>query len=224
MKEFTKSVKDRIFPGVLEVHLGASGVYKMWDEMLEKMMENWKHNSENGNDKLIVIGEFREEMGSFRSKVAGLLNKEFKKKLDTKVGDMAKTKAEKETEKEGFSKLRCFTSDIGMAIHFEHPQKTVNDSKLTEGETKRIKVKIQCSSCRYDNDLFTLKMDSKGVGGISFDPKSTFHKAEDMKEVCIKGDSEAMVYLCKEHIAKPKGLFIEHSDRYDLFNSDGYPL
>ncbi len=213
VSEFAKSVKARMFPGVLEAHLGASGIYKMWNEMLEKMKENWEYKKEDKerDNKLIVIGEFREEMGSFRSKVAELLNNEFEKELDNKVKDVT----EKDKEKEKYRKLRCFTSEIGMAIHFKH---TKSDNK------EEVTVKIQCSSCRHDNDLYTLKMDGKDVSGISFDPKSTFHDVENIKEVCIKGDSEAMVYLCKEHVARPKGLFIEHMDRYDLFNSEGSPL
>ena len=240
------------FPGVLEGHLGASGVYKIWENMKEKVIKE-------GGEKLLILGEFREEMGSFRNKVAKLLNDEFEKRVkwilsknDFQDGSVKKLltgkiikelnndhvqlestiKDEKDlrerlekingidsTEKERVltiwrqwcsRNIRCFTSDIGMAVRFIE-------------ESKKCRSEVQCSVCRHDNDLYDFQRRDNKHEAVAY-PKATFHSPNEITEVCIKGDAEGMVYLCEEHDTGPQGLFVEHLERFDLFNSEGVPL
>ncbi len=76
--------------GVLKSHLGISGINKVW--------ENMKNCPDKQVDscKLMILAEFREELGSFRYKLAQLLNKF-----------------------SGSEMVRCYTSDVGMVIRFE---------------------------------------------------------------------------------------------------------
>ena len=76
--------------GILAEHLGISGINKVWEQIKEKPSDRIE------GSKLMIISEFREELGSFRSKLAQLLNRL--------------------SESEN---ARCYTSDIGMAIRFE---------------------------------------------------------------------------------------------------------
>ena len=177
------------FPGVLEDHLGASGVYAIWENMKEKVKKE-------GGEKLLILGEFREEMGSFRNKVAKLLNNEFESMKDGQTN----------------GNLHCFTSDIGMAVQF-----------IVSEEEKQRKSRVQCSICRHDNDLYDFQKVADKHEATPY-PKATFHKPSDITEVCIKGDAEGMVYLCEEHDTGPQGLFVEHLERFDLFNSEEVPL
>ncbi len=76
--------------GILAAHLGISGINKVWEQMKENSSDRIK------GCKLMIISEFREELGSFRSKIAQLLNR-------CSASEHA----------------MCYTSDIGMAIRFE---------------------------------------------------------------------------------------------------------
>ena len=76
--------------GILATHLGISGINKAWEQIKENSSDRIE------GCKLMIISEFREELGSFRSKLAQLLNK-----------------------CSGSENARCYTSDIGMAIRFE---------------------------------------------------------------------------------------------------------
>jgi hypothetical protein len=188
--KFIETISERLYPGVLSSHLGASGIYKIWEGMR-------KSAHVNNTEKILVIGEFREEMGSFRNKMAKLLNEEFKKC--------------KEADKDVKGDIHCFTSDIGMAIHF------VPSEKLQERKSI-----VQCSVCRHDNDFYVPVIEA-GHSTISY-PKATFHSPGEITEVCIKGEAEGIFYLCKTHDTGRKSLFIERMNRFDLFSSEGISL
>ena len=162
----------------------------MFDPCLIKEMAKQNTNKE----RLLILAEFREEMGSFRNKVAKRLNEEFEYDKSNKEGN-----------------LYCFTSDIGMAIRFKSDPSPANRQS-----------KIQCSVCSHDNNLYPPVKESE-FRAIPY-PKEAFHLPKEMHEVCIKGESEGIFYLCDNHITGPKSLFIERMNQFDLFSGKGISL
>jgi hypothetical protein len=191
IKKFLYNIENRSYPGVLNGHLGASGVYEIWDGLSKKVQAN-------NTSKLLILSEFREEMGSFRNKVALLLNNEFEelgRSLNVNNG----------------GNLCCFSSDIGMAVKFVTSQSQHNRQS-----------KIQCSVCSHDNDLY-IPIINTGFNANPF-PEETFHSPQKITEVCIKGESEGIFYLCENHNTGPKSLFMERINRFDLFKEGEIPL
>lgn len=81
--------------------------------------------------QLLLIGELREELGSFRTRIAAELNNELFGKFD----------------KEPTSASSALTADIGLRVQVSAVAET------GEGGRNDGKVKVLCSTCDLDNDL-----------------------------------------------------------------------
>ena len=93
-------------------------------------------------------------------------------------------------------KTVALTGDIGLKIF------------LGDQDGKRLYV--QCNVCSQDNDRASI---------------DTFYAPEDIQEVCVKGDDQAIIYLCPEHCLRDydssasssgehRSEFIEHFERF----------
>ena len=100
-------------------HLGLQGVLNLLNSMI-----GTNTRGENKQKKLLVIGEFPEELDSYKQMVARVLNNYI---------------AEKDKDNE----LRCVTGDIGLHVQVANDDKTPGDHKIL----------IRCHKCNQNNEL-----------------------------------------------------------------------
>lgn len=135
---------------------------------------NRKHKSDTRDPlpRVLVIGEFREQLGSFRGTIAREINKSV---FATKAGCRAV----------------ALTADIGLRIRLG------NESSRN---------RVLCSTCSLNNERFDFER---------------FHSPENIGEVCVKGDHEAMYWNCPVHIPRDRDSFVEQMGGYDPFAAGG---
>jgi hypothetical protein len=124
---------------------------------------------------LLLVGELREELGSFRTKIARHIADAFFKDVEPKPA--------------------ALTTDIGLRVRLSRP---------AHGSTTRMSV--LCTTCDLDNDLMQAER---------------FHKPQEIKEVCVKGEDEGVFYNCPFHHPRDHedNLWIESVERYDPFGA-----
>jgi len=95
----------------------------------------------------------------------------------------------------------ALTADIGLRMRLTAT--TFDDGESVSGSTA-----VLCSTCSYNNDRLDLER---------------FHRPDDIYEVCVKGDHEAMYWNCKMHDPgtrrRPK--FVEQMGSYNPFAAGG---
>jgi tetratricopeptide (TPR) repeat protein len=135
----------------------------------------------DGRRRVLVIGEFREELGSFRGTIAREINRSVFSRLPEESAETAE------------HPCRAFTADIGLRIRLG-----------SEGKGNR----VLCSTCSLNNDRLDVER---------------FHAPERMREVCVKGDHEAMYWSCDDHDpgARERPIFVEQMNGYDPFSAGG---
>ncbi len=139
-----------------------------------------------GPPQVLVIGEFREQLGSFRGTIAREINSRV---FNAHVPD---------------AKPRCvaFTADIGLRIRVGNEDSRVGNEDIRN--------RVLCSTCSVNND----RLDAE-----------RFHPAEPMREVCVKGDHEAMYWSCAAHDPGNRKtgakVFVEQMGGYDPFSAGG---
>jgi len=155
-------------------HLGLEGLYGLFKAMRKKAEDNKK-------EKLLIISEFPEELGSYRQLIARVLNR-LNAKVLTNPGPTADAKL---GEENGLPKwpVRCLTGDIGLHVGFHVPI----------GGTKKPphRLSIRCYECNQNNELIGRRLN--------------YHPVERINETIVKRTGNAMKYLCTEldHATRP---------------------
>lgn len=157
-------------------HLFLGGLLKVADEIARV---------DDGTKRVLVIGELREQLGSFRGTIAREVNRHMFKRTHGRDCpdplDFARSD----------SRPVALTADIGLRI-----------LASAEGQF------VYCSTCGLDNDHIA---------------EERFHQPEDIREVCIKGDHEAMYWNCTRHDPSMRAYpaFVEHLGSYDPLSAGG---
>jgi glyoxylase-like metal-dependent hydrolase (beta-lactamase superfamily II)/tetratricopeptide (TPR) repeat protein len=122
---------------------------------------------------LLLVGELREELGTFRTQIARRIRDEF-------FGDGTKASGS------------ALTSDIGLRIRLSRSAGPVASSS------------ILCSTCDLDNDLLDTER---------------YHPQEEIHELCVKGEDEAVFYNCSLHDPRHRedNHWVESVERYNVF-------
>jgi ribonuclease BN (tRNA processing enzyme)/tetratricopeptide (TPR) repeat protein/mRNA-degrading endonuclease YafQ of YafQ-DinJ toxin-antitoxin module len=123
--------------------------------------------------QLLIVGELREELGTFRTRIA--------REINSHVFDRGEDRT-----------AWALTADIGLKIRL--------DSSESVAERKR----ILCTTCDLDNDLVDIER---------------YHHPRDIREVCVKGEHEAVFYNCGFHDPQTQDppAWLEAVERYDPF-------
>ena len=127
--------------------------------------------------RVLIIGELKEQLGSFRRTIAGEINERIFKGAP--------------------ARLVALTADIGLRIRVGKPAADSCDRNT-----------VLCSSCSFNNDRLDLER---------------FHPPAHIKEVCVKGDHEAIFWNCELHDpgARTPPLFVEQMGGYNPFAAGG---
>jgi glyoxylase-like metal-dependent hydrolase (beta-lactamase superfamily II) len=127
-----------------------------------------------GRPGLLLVGELREELGTFRTQVARRVREEF-------FGDATESGAS------------ALTTDIGLRIRLSRPR-----SHEVAGSS------VLCSTCDLDNDLLDTER---------------YHPPEEIHELCVKGEDEAVFYNCSLHDPRHQqgNYWVEAVERFNVF-------
>lgn len=123
---------DAIFKKITKANLGEQlrcldGQHMFLHGILHSYKEFSEINTMN-KEKLFVVAETSEEMGSYRNKVAFLMNEQFSKKNNT----------------------YCLTADIGLVLRITPGQAGNKTNK--DQEINKPKIEVRCSKCSLSND------------------------------------------------------------------------
>jgi len=131
----------------------------------------------SGGARVLIVGELKEQLGSFRRTLAREINERI--------------------FKNAASPLVALTADIGLRIRVATPESGGTDRNT-----------VLCSTCSYNNDRLDLER---------------FHRPQDINEVCVKGDHEAIYWNCNLHDpGQPeRQLFVEQMGGYNPFAAGG---
>lgn len=108
-----------------EQHLYLNGVMKVAQEMRES--RRWK--SGKGPPPLLLIGELREELGTFRTRIAARISKAIFLRDASQAAPSA------------------LTADIGLRVRLTRP------ARGSSAEEVQTQIKVLCTTCDLDNDL-----------------------------------------------------------------------
>jgi hypothetical protein len=135
------------------------------------------HASPSGGARVLIVGELKEQLGSFRRTIAREINERI--------------------FKDASAPLRALTADIGLRIRVATPRPQATDRNT-----------VLCSTCSYNNDRLDVER---------------FHPPQDIHEVCVKGDHEAIYWNCELHDpGQPeRQLFVEQMGGYNPFAAGG---
>ena len=112
-------------------HLYLDGLLRVAELMLANANANANANEWDTSKQVLVIGEFREELGSFRGTIA--------REINESVFETRPDKSASERERSAWTEPRCVavTADIGLRIRIGN-----------EGQRNR----VLCSTCSVNND------------------------------------------------------------------------
>ncbi len=163
-----------------EQHLYLNGVL----EVAQQMRESRRWQKGEVPPPLLLIGELREELGTFRTRIAARISKAIFRR-DT-----------------GQATPVALTADIGLRVRLVRPGRIGRDRAQRERVGREITV--LCTTCDLDNDLV---------------PEERFHRPQEIREVCVKGEDEGVFYNCLLHDPgrQPDNLWLEAVERYDPF-------
>ncbi len=136
--------------------------------------------------RILIVGELREQLGSFRGTIAREINRQVLK-LDDALAH------------ETWPPVMALTADIGLRIRVT--------AATVEGEACATNA-VLCSTCSYNNDRLDMER---------------FHAPQKIREVCIKGDHEAMYWNCDLHDpgTRQRPKFVEQMGGYNPFAAGG---
>ena len=141
---------------------------------------------------LLLIGELREELGTFRTQIA------------SRVTKMVFGRDPDDSTQSGGTAL---TADIGLRVRLSQPRpaKANRDgASAGAGDSALEAASVLCTTCDLDNDLIAMER---------------FHSPEHIREVCVKGENEGVFYNCLLHDPgkRREQLWVESVERYDVF-------
>lgn len=157
-------------------HLGVLGLLKLHVQMCLNAISDGREE-----EKLLIIGEFPEELGSHKHSIARILNGLlYNQKQDKSVEYMKRNECSKKL-------VRCLTGDIGLHVGVFHGEA----AGASEDENK-ILLKIRCLKCHQNTELIERNLH--------------YHRIEHIQETILKKEDNRMVYLCSkyEHAMLPR--------------------
>ncbi len=166
-------------------HLGIYGIYNLFKSMVDE-----RKKSKKTNLPLFIVGEFPEELTSYRHRVAHWLNlvKDNLVAEDTISKNTAEpdnkhttttTLINDNSKKESKKYVYAFTGDIGLHIGLEEEYSIINP-------------KVRCTYCNYNNETVI--------------ERKNYHSPAGIFETPIKRLDASMIYLCTQfghHPNKP---------------------
>ena len=157
---------------------------KTWTHLyLHGLLAVAKHIEANGDGtrRVLVIGELREQLGSFRGTIAREINRHVFRAFndDAPIGSSP-------------ARPVALTADIGLRVRLT----------ATHGQ------QVHCSTCALNNDRLAAER---------------YHPSQEIREVCVKGDHEAMYWNCLTHDPSNRmpAVFVERMGGYDPFTAGG---
>jgi len=156
------------------------------------LAEHMQARQRRGRPPLLLIGELREELGTFRTRIAAHVNDAV---FARPVGGNGGGDARAAGGSRGAGK--ALTADIGLRVR-------VQRRPGAAGSREAVSTMVLCSTCDLDNDLTAAER---------------FHRPADIREVCVKGENEGVFYNCPLHdpgnqLDQP---WVESVERYDVF-------
>lgn len=139
---------------------------------------------DDGTKRVLIVGELREQLGSFRGTIAREVNRHVFGR-EPGGGEVPARQSQPD------QRPVAVTADIGLRIRLD-------------GDGAR----VYCSTCALDNDHLL---------------RERFHEPEDIREVCVKGDHEAIYWNCRRHDPSRRSFpaFVEQMSRYDPLAAGG---
>ncbi|HST33680.1 MAG TPA: MBL fold metallo-hydrolase [Solirubrobacteraceae bacterium] len=166
-----------------EKHLYLSGLLELAEHMAQ--------TASPGQAPLLLIGELREELGTFRTRIASHITKAV---FDSPGGEPALTPG------------IALTADIGLRVRLSRPaaDRSRDARRHLEGERRALGASVLCTTCDLDNDLVATER---------------FHAPRQIREVCVKGENEGVFYNCLLHDPgkQPEQPWVESVERFDVF-------
>jgi len=176
--DFKECLKLYVVPNqqyVYRNHLGLQGIISLYRALAENNKKNYQ--------KLFIVGELPEELQSYRHLIACCLDELEPTEVNYALRD-------------GKRKVKCFTGDIGLTIALP-----TDNYKFGSGSEPAEPFAIRCEFCNKNNEMV------KGVQLADGDETRLlchYHSVDRIQEVCLKGVSSQIVWLCEElHASSP---------------------
>lgn len=153
-------------------------------EVCERMSA--AESAADGGARILIVGELKEQLGSFRGTIAREINGRMLGLPDIRHGTSPP--------------LIALTADIGLRVRL---------SRAPDGDgIPQRKTVVLCSTCSYNNDRLDMER---------------FHPPQDMYDVCVKGDHEALYWNCDIHDPRQRrrAMFVEQMGGYNPFAAGG---
>jgi len=175
-----------------EKHLYLTGLLELAQHMVSERPTN--------QPPLLLIGELREELGTFRTRIASRITESvFRRPPDDGVSNGEPGDHDPMTG-------TALTADIGLRVRLSRPYAGVVEQPSAETGTAPLSLQasVLCSTCDLDNDLSATER---------------FHAPHHIREVCVKGENEGVFYNCLLHDPghQPDQPWVESVERYDPF-------
>jgi tetratricopeptide (TPR) repeat protein len=159
------------------------------------LAEHMARNRPADRPPLLLIGELREELGTFRTRIASRVTEAVFRRSTSTTG--AGSDAGRGT---------ALTADIGLRVRLSRPRAVLRAGVDTEtaGEQASLEPLVLCTTCDLDNDLIAMER---------------FHPPSGIREVCVKGEHEGVFYNCLLHDPgrQAEQPWVESVERFDVF-------
>jgi tetratricopeptide (TPR) repeat protein len=168
--------------GQPEKHLYLTGTLTLAERMA---------SSNRTRPPLLLIGELREELGTFRTRIASRVTEHvFRRGL--KSGDPESAAG------------AALTADIGLRVRLTMPGRRVPSAGMASRQPSPPAISVLCTTCDMDNDLIATER---------------FHIPSRIREVCVKGENEGVFYNCPLHDPGRQAdqPWLESVERFDVF-------
>jgi len=178
----SEGVKDRKQQRPLGDHLLFRGTVEVFNAMLADFQNKRQ-------DKILVLDEFREELGSDRAKLAWHLDNIAKEQMKQREGG------------EPEAAFRCLAGDIGLTLRVR-VKNTGQQDDSTDQNNELHRIQIGCLRCALSNDNL---------------PSEVFHPLFNITQFCIKAQQEGIVYHCTRHNPGRDKRFAQRLDKFKPF-------
>jgi hypothetical protein len=150
---------------------------------------------------LLLIGELREELGTFRTRIASRITEAVFERHAQRASPEVKGSSDR--ERLGGTAL---TADIGLRVRLSRPSadKSERSGPVDRRERRLLEASVLCTTCDLDNDLIATER---------------FHAPRYIREVCVKGENEGVFYNCLLHDPgkQPEQVWVESVERFNVF-------
>ena len=156
-------------------HLGLEGVFYLFLKLRAEVHERRNRKEKPGEEfysKLLILGEFPEELGSYRHMLARVIN-EMQDQVPIENQEIPQERRRSEYP---HWPVRCLTGDIGLHVGFG-VKKAERDEPLP--------MAIRCFRCNQNNEAIARNLH--------------YHEPTRIQETMLKRMDQAMVYLCSTY-------------------------